>query len=143
MIDLEGPTSYNVKVINPSKKSDYFIRKWRTRICFQDIESLQDKLLSELGERGEIIEMGYIEPGHGARGKQRWILNAGDLEDMYEAYSRKTEIMLWVYAPASECSSQSGRKHSRSPFPQKKNQNPVNLMHLPRNEYKLKRLQMP
>ena len=52
--------------------------------------------------------MGYIEPGHDARGKQCWILNAGDLEDMYEAYSGKTEIMLWVYVPASECSSQSG-----------------------------------
>ena len=88
MIDLEGPTSYNVKVIKPSKKSDYFIRKWRTRIRFQDIESLQDKLYSELGDHGEIIEMGYIEPGHGAQGKQRWILNAGDLEDMYEAKNR-------------------------------------------------------
>ena len=93
MIDLEGPTSYNVKVINPSKKSDYFIRKWRTRIRFQDIESFQDKLCSELGNHGE---MGNIEPVHGARGKQHWILNAGDLEDMYEAYSGKTEIMFWV-----------------------------------------------
>ena len=89
MIDLEGLTSYNVKVINPSKKSDYFIRKWRTRIHFQDIYALQDKLCSELGDHGEIIEMGYIEPGHGARGKQRWILNAGDLEDMYEAYTQE------------------------------------------------------
>ena len=120
MIDREGPASYNVKVINPSKKSDYFIWKRRTRIRFQDIESLQDKLRSESGDHGEIVEMGYTEPGHGAQGKQRWILNAGDLEDMYEAYSGKTEIMLWVYAPASECSSQSERKRSRSPLPSEK-----------------------
>ena len=26
-------------------------------------ESLQDKLRSELGDHGEIIEMGYIQPG--------------------------------------------------------------------------------
>ena len=39
---------------------------------------------------------------------------------MYEAYSGKTEIMLWVYAPASECSSQSERKRSRSPLPSEK-----------------------
>ena len=70
MTDLEGRTSYNVKVINPSKKSDYFIRKWRTGIRFQHIESLPDKLCSELGNHGEIVEMGYIEPVHGARGKR-------------------------------------------------------------------------
>ena len=101
MTDTEGPTSYNVKIINPMKKSDYFVRKWRTRIRFQSIESLQDKLRSELDNHTEALEMGYIEPGHGAQGKQRWILNDGDLEDMYEAYSGRKEIMLWVYAPAS------------------------------------------
>ena len=43
---------------------------------------------------------------------------------MYETYSGKTEIMLWVYAPASECSSQSGRKRSRSPLPSEKEPKP-------------------
>ena len=124
MIDREGPASCNVKVINPSIKSDYFIRKRRTRIRFQDIESLQDKLCSESGDHGEIVKMGYIEPGDGAQGKQRWNLNAGDLEDMFEAYSGKTEIMLWVYAPASECSHQSGRMCSRSPLPSEKEAKP-------------------
>ena len=89
MIDLDGPTSYNVKIINPSKKSDYFIRKWRTSTRFQTIEDFQDKLRGELDGHGETIEMGYVEPGHGVRGKQRWLLNNDDLADMYEAYSGK------------------------------------------------------
>ena len=58
MTDTEGPTSYNVKIINPMKKSDYFVRKWRTRIRFQSIESLQDKLRSELDNHTEALEMG-------------------------------------------------------------------------------------
>lgn len=31
---------------------------------------------------GQNIEYGYIGPGHGARGKQRWIVNDDDLDDM-------------------------------------------------------------
>ena len=64
--------------------------------------------------------MGYVKLGHGVRGKQRWLLNNDDLADMYEAYSGKTEIMLWEYAPTIESSSQSGRKRSRSPLPPEK-----------------------
>ena len=68
------------------KKSDYFVRKWRTRIRFQSVEALQDKLRSEFDNHAEAFEMGYIEPGHGAQGKQRWMLDDGDFEDMYAAY---------------------------------------------------------
>ena len=117
MIDLEATTSYSVKIINPSKKSDYFIRKWRTRIRFQNVQCLQEKLRKELDGLDKTFEMGYIEPGHGARGKQCWILSDDDLDDMYEAYSGKKEIMLWVYARSGETSGESGRKRPRSPLP--------------------------
>ena len=46
------------------------------------------------------------------------MLDDGDLEDMYAAYSGRKEIMLWVYAPASL--SQTGRKRSGSPLPPEK-----------------------
>ena len=85
-----------------------------------------------------MIEMGYIEPGHGARGKQRWILNAGDLEDMYEAYTQEK------LKSCSGCMPQLVNVQARVDesvqgphFPQKKNRNLVNLMHMPKNWYKL------
>ena len=78
MTDTEGATFYNVKIVNPMKRSDYFVRKWRTRIHFQSVESLQDELRGELDNHAEAFEVGYIEPGNGARGKQRWTLNDDD-----------------------------------------------------------------
>ena len=40
--------------------------------------------------------LGYIEPGHGLRGKQRWISSDEDLRDMYRMHSTK-EILLWCF----------------------------------------------
>ena len=37
---------------------------------------------------------GYIEPGRGAKGKQRWLASAENLEDMYRVHHGK-EILLW------------------------------------------------
>ena len=38
---------------------------------------------------------GYVEPGHGAKGKKRWITSEADLKEMYLAYGGKKEILLW------------------------------------------------
>ena len=65
--------------------------------------------------------MGYIEPGHGAKGKQRWLASPEDLKDMYTAHEGKKEILLWCYllergqkrcakSPEDDCDN---RKHSR------------------------------
>ena len=39
-------------------------------------------------------QVGYIEPGHGLRGKQRCPSSDDDLDKMYEVY-KKGEITLW------------------------------------------------
>ena len=41
---------------------------------------------------------GYIEPGHGVKGKQRWLMNNEDVADMYTVHEGKKEILLWCYA---------------------------------------------
>ena len=41
--------------------------------------------------------MGFIEPGHGAKGKQQWIVDDDDFCDMYKTYKGKKDITLWVY----------------------------------------------
>ena len=40
------------------------------------------------------VELGYITPGHGAHGKQLWISDVTDIEDMYNEYRGKKEIIL-------------------------------------------------
>lgn len=42
-------------------------------------------------------QLGYIEPGHGLKGKQRWLTTDDDLVTMYECYTRTKEIILWCF----------------------------------------------
>ncbi len=56
-------------------------------------------------------------PGHGGRGKQRWITTDYDLEDMYTEYQGKKEVLLWLFSiPTSDVSKTKHR--SRSPVRQ-------------------------
>jgi len=69
--------TYSVKIINPAKKTDYSLRKFRVSTHFKTVCSLK-KALSEyfptfLTGNASDVEVGYITPGHGARGKQLWI----------------------------------------------------------------------
>ena len=49
--------------------------------------------------------IGYIEPGHGAKGKQCWLSTDQDLIDMYDLFARKKcEILLWCYKAAASSS---------------------------------------
>ncbi len=107
---------YSVKIINPSKKRDYSVLPLRVNEDFETMEQLKDKLLEKFPNyvSGQQFEFGYIGPGHGARGKQRWIINDDDLEDMYSEYQGKKEVILWLLSmPTSDASKTKTR--SRSP----------------------------
>ena len=52
-----------------------------------------------------ICIIGYIEAGHGTRGKQRWLTTDEDLMDMYSHYSSRGEILLWTYSPQNTATS--------------------------------------
>jgi hypothetical protein len=45
-----------------------------------------------------IKQIGYIEPGHGLRGKQRWLSSDDDLAEMYGLFQGKKELTLWTFA---------------------------------------------
>ncbi|XP_065914252.1 uncharacterized protein [Dysidea avara] len=93
-------TCYSVKLINPNRKSEYRVEKWRTHVKFKTPEQLTMKLKESYIELSacDEVQVGYMEPGHGYKGKQRWITCCEDLQDMYEAYSTKKEI-LWCFLP--------------------------------------------
>ena len=52
-------------------------------------------MLSACNGKISLESVGYIEPGHGAKGKQRWLTSIDDLKDMYRVHKGKTEILLW------------------------------------------------
>ena len=61
--------------------------------------------------------MGYIEPGHGKKGKQRELSDDEDLVQMYTLHKRKHDILLWCYGDVGEQASAStskSRKRARS-----------------------------
>ena len=79
--------NYNVKVVNPSQKSDYVIRRIRAIPKFTTVDDVKTKLCEEL--KIDIVEMGYISPGHGLKGKLNPLTSNEDLEDMYAEYKSK------------------------------------------------------
>ena len=43
------------------------------------------------------VEIGYVEPGHGMKGKKVWLFTDGDLLNMYAKHESKRSIRLWCY----------------------------------------------
>ena len=109
---------YSVKIINPQKKSDYSLRKWRhVSKRFPSVESIQSQLIKDFGDvlpsRKEDIELGYIKPGHGAKGRTQWIFTE---EDLYKEHAEKTEIIIWLYRYQEK--ELTAKKRARSPTAQ-------------------------
>ena len=80
--------TYSVKVINASRKSQYVIRKLRDSIPFFSVSNKKKYLFEHLQEN--VLDMGFIEPGHGVKGKQQWLTENADLEEMYALFKKKT-----------------------------------------------------
>ena len=88
--------AYSVKVINPSRKTAYTVRKLKAVDVFTSVDALKDQINKMLDD--EVEAVGFIEPGHGLKGKQRWLVGNEDLDDMYLLHKSKREITLWCYS---------------------------------------------
>ena len=68
-----GSFSYAIKLI-PKKKADFSIQKLRGIAgMYKSIEDLKEDNLSACNGEISIDSFGYIELGHGNRGKQQWL----------------------------------------------------------------------
>ena len=92
---LPKPFAYSIKVINRERKSDYTVKKLRSSVRFSSFKELNDSIHGSL--EFVPLELGFIEPGHGLKGRLRWISNDTDLEEMYTEYPKKREFLLWCY----------------------------------------------
>ena len=47
------------------------------------------------------VDMGYVTPGHGMKGRKIWIHLDDDVKIMYEKHEKKMSIFLWCYTKSS------------------------------------------
>lgn len=100
---------YSIKMVNPSRMSDFRNVDLGTGILYQSINSLKKFIMANLPSipgfvKPDIdeVEMGYVEPGHGLKGKKVWLFTDGDISKMYARYQRKRNIRLWCYTHATK-----------------------------------------
>ena len=80
---------------------------------FKTVSHLTTKLKEKYAELEPCRELrvGYMDPGHGWKGKQRWITCDEDLKDMYKVYSSKVEFLIWCFLPGKPENSTKKRKN--------------------------------
>lgn len=72
--------THTVKLINKARKKEYKIEQLGST-PFNSLESIKAALKDQGGNVSDGI--GYIKPGHGLNGKQKWLLDDDDVSEMY------------------------------------------------------------
>ena len=78
-----------MKLINPLNQSGFEVKQWTNKTIFNDVAKLRNQLKVYFGTYidGDGFQIGYIEPGHGAKGQQVLIEYYEDLSCMYSINS--------------------------------------------------------
>ena len=108
--------TYSIKLISPLTHGGDKPRKWSITTKFSDVARLRSQIKADFGAYfdGENFEIGYIQPGHGARGQQVPIVYTEDLTCMYSRCSRTKQIVLWAKNLRKKDLPSSGSSHSRA-----------------------------
>jgi hypothetical protein len=89
--------TFQVKVINPQNQGGYVIQQWASKRCDKSQElktALAESFHESIGCYK--FDFGYIQTGHGFKGKKLSIESDADMEKMYLSYLDKPVIRLWV-----------------------------------------------
>ena len=85
---------YSVKVMNPKRRTSFYVHNMTTTQKFLSKEETMDVLCKELGSKVEMV--GFLSPGHGLKGKHNVLNSDSDLAQMYEEYRlKRCVIRLW------------------------------------------------
>ena len=87
--------------MNPAKKSDYTVQKLQGKDVYNKVETLREDICKQFsgkfpGENHE-IELGFIQPGHGFKGKQKWLCSDNCLREMYEEHKGKKKSFYGAF----------------------------------------------
>ena len=95
LLQKQDNFDYKVKIINPKKKSLYRMMSLPQDNQFATLSDLRKCVKEAVGEIQGTI--GYIEPGHGAKGKMRQLNDDEDLSEMFVLHRRRHDVLLWIY----------------------------------------------
>ena len=94
-----GESIYTVKVINAGSSTGYLVKKWDISTRFSSYIEIRDQLaldFAALLQEGDEFHFGYIQRGHGVKGKQFSITDDQDVCSMYSEYQGRRESILWM-----------------------------------------------
>ena len=90
--------TYSIKLINPLNQSGFELKQWSNTTKFSDVARLRSQIKADFDTYldGDNFQIGYIMPGHGAKGRQVPIVYVEDLTCMYSRCHRTKHVVLWV-----------------------------------------------
>ena len=111
----EADLVYTVKVITSGCGS--LLKRWSTTTRFATASTMKLQLKydfdSFVGET-EAFSFGYLQRGHGTKGRQYAITDDDNIKNMYEEYKGKAEILLWIKVHISPKSTSESQKRQRA-----------------------------
>ena len=119
--------TYTIKLVNPSCKKEFSSVELGNGGVHKSLASLQGFLSKKLSTNPKFklpdlqnVEMGYVEPGHGMKGRKIWIHTDDDVNMMYEKHDKKKSVLLWCYTSTAKTkedaksrSDKGGTKHGQ------------------------------
>ena len=88
--------TYSLKIINPKKRSQFVVEKFRRLETFNSPRELWLSILTRcegLVPDNTEFDLGYFKGGCGSA--KVWIKSEEDLKSMYKTYVNEKEISLW------------------------------------------------
>ena len=88
-----------MKVINAHNQSGYTVQNLEANGKFDTLLDMKSQLKQGCSEYlcdDDEFQCGYIQRGHGQKGKQFLISSDSEIADMYCVYQGKQDIMLWM-----------------------------------------------
>jgi len=125
-------------MINPLRMSEYKNVDLQTKgKKYDSISCLRDYISANVPSGMEIpvkADMGYIEPGHGGKGRKIWLHDDSELKHMYDVFKDKKRILLWCYTscpqPGKRKDDSQTKSDSSSYTAQVKKQDEVDTIYL-------------
>ena len=124
--DQSREFNYTLKLINLMCKTDFQTIELGKGKKLKSLSSLQQFISKKLSTNPKFqtpdlktVQMGYLETGHGLKGRKFWIHVDSDVKMTYEKFEKKKSIILWCYTKADTQATKkkpdtSGSKPSRS-----------------------------
>ena len=93
---------FSIKIMNSGRMSEFKnvrICKWKCCKTLTDLRAFLSAEMSAIEVSGEkpdfeVADLGYIEPGHGMKGRKQWLSTDSDVQMMYEQHAEKCSILL-------------------------------------------------